>query len=132
MNIKCVEKGRHTTSNGDWISYQREDCNGHPPRASVMKHRFFSAGIPAGHALSRCDSVATCFGVGRGELLKALSSGSIVDIVGDDETDWPRVMEQATSMSEARINVWRERIGRPGAKKYSQSCLPAYDNRGII
>ena len=97
-------------------------------QAIVKKHQGIIPGILAGHALSGCDTVAACFGVGKGKMIKVLTSGVPVDIVGDVEADWSTVMKQATtftaacygqpnatSMSEARISAWTERIGRPGA-----------------
>ena len=95
--------------------------------ATVQKHQDIIPAILAGHALSGCDTVAACFGVGKGKMLKVLKSGIPVNIIGNIQADWFDVMEQATkftaacygqskatSMSEARVNMWTARIGRPG------------------
>ena len=67
----------------------------------------------AGHALSGCDTVAACYGVGKGIMLRKNVS---VDKIGNIQADWCDVMAQATrftaecygqpmatSMSEARV-----------------------------
>lgn len=83
----------------------------------------------AGHALAGCDTVAACFGIGKGKLLNALKrDASSLDLIGNVEAEWSDVLEQATkfigacygqpktkSMSEARVKVWTEKVGRSGA-----------------
>ena len=96
-------------------------------RATVEKHQGIIPAILTGHALSGCDTVAACFGVGKGKMLKALNSGVSVDMISNIQADWSDVMKQATkftascygqpkatSMSEARVSVWTAQIGKPG------------------
>ena len=92
--------------------------------ATVEKHRGIVPAILAGHALSGCDTVAACFGVGKGKMLKVrIPLGKI----GNIQANWSDVMKQATkftaacfgqpkatSMSEARVSVWTAQIGKPG------------------
>jgi hypothetical protein len=90
----------------------------------VEKHQ---ASLLAAHALSGCDTVAACFGVGKGKMLKVLKKGVSLDMFGNIGADWTDVMQvatkfiaacygqpKATSMSEARIGVWTAQIGKPG------------------
>ncbi len=96
-------------------------------RATVEKQRAMIPSLLACHALSGCDTVAACFGVGKGKMLKVLKKGVSVDMIGDIQADWSDVMEQATkftaacygqpkatSMSEARVSVWTSQIGKTG------------------
>ncbi len=39
-------------------------------RATVEKHRAIIPALLAGHAISGCDTVAACFGIGKGKILK--------------------------------------------------------------
>ena len=55
----------------------------------------------AGHALSGCDTVAACFGVGKGKMLKVLKKGVTVNMIGNIKADWSDVMEQATRFTGA-------------------------------
>ena len=95
--------------------------------ATVEKHRGIVPAILAGHALSGCDTVAACFGVGKGKMLKVLNSGIPLGKIGNIQANWSDVMKQATkftaacfgqpkatSMSEARVSVWTAQIGKPG------------------
>ena len=81
----------------------------------------------AGHALSGCDTVAACYGIGKGKMLKVLRKRVSL---GNIQADWSGVMAQATqftaecygqpratSMSEARISVWTAQIGKPGVTR---------------
>ena len=96
-------------------------------QATVEKHRAIIPSLLAGHALSGSDTVAACFGIGKGKMLKVLQKGISVDMIGNIHADWSDVMGQATnftaacygqpkatSMSEARVNVWTAQIGKPG------------------
>lgn len=93
-----------------------------------------------GHALTGCDTVGTCFGIGKGTLLKVLRNnpGMQLESVGDIEADMADIMHEATaligacygqpsatSMTEARWSTWRSTVGRPGATNMpNMSSLP--------
>ena len=96
-------------------------------QATVEKIRAVIPSLLACHTLSGCDTVAACFGVGKGKMLKVLRKRVSVDMIGNIQADWSKVMEQATkftaecygqpkatSMSEARVSVWTAQIGKPG------------------
>ena len=107
-------------------------------RATVEKHRAIIPTLLAGHALSGCDTVAACFGIGKGKILKVLNTNLPLDMIGNIEADWSDVMKQATkftamcygqskvtSMSEARLGVWTAQIGKPGMTRAPKlSSLP--------
>jgi hypothetical protein len=50
----------------------------------------------AAHALSGCDTVATCFGIGKGTVLKTLRSGMKLPLFGDLDVSLQYVMTEAT------------------------------------
>ncbi|KAG0702222.1 hypothetical protein GWK47_025151 [Chionoecetes opilio] len=104
-------------------------------QATVKKHQNIIPAILAGHALTGCDTVAACFGIGKGEMLKVLKTGLNLDMIGNAEANWPEVLEQATqfiascygqsktnSMSEARVSVWTSRTGKSGATVTPKLC----------
>ncbi len=41
-------------------------------QATVAKHRDIIPSLLAGHSLSGCDTVAACYGLGKGKMLKVL------------------------------------------------------------
>ena len=69
--------------------------------ATVEKHRAIIPTLLAGHALSGCDTVAVCFGIGKGKMLKVLNTGLPLDMIGNIEADWSDVMKQATKFTAA-------------------------------
>lgn len=104
-------------------------------RATVEKNKSIIPTMLAAHALTGCDTVSACFGIGKGTMLKVLKSGHPLNVLGNVDAAWPDVMEQATqfmaacygqrksnSMSEVRIGVWRARTGRPGSTTTPKLC----------
>ena len=97
----------------------------------MEKHHDIIPSLLAGHALTGCDTVAACYGVGKGKMLKVLRKHvASVDLIGNIQADWSDVLEQATkftaecygqpmakSMSEARISMWTAQIGKPGVTR---------------
>lgn len=98
--------------------------------ATVGKFGDIIPAMLAGHALTGCDTVGAYFGIGKGTMLKVLKRNERLplDLIGTVDADWQDVISQATafvatcygqptatSMTEARINVWTARTGRPGA-----------------
>ena len=104
-------------------------------QATVKKHQNIIPAILAGHALTGCDTVAPCFGIGKGKMLKVLKTGLNLDMIGNAEANWPEVLKQATkfiascygqsktnSMSEARVSVWTSKTGKSGATVTPKLC----------
>ena len=60
-------------------------------QATVKKHQNIIPAILAGHALTGCDTVAPCFGIGKGKMLKVLKTGLNLDMIGNAEANWPEV-----------------------------------------
>ncbi|KAG0713655.1 hypothetical protein GWK47_015737 [Chionoecetes opilio] len=105
-------------------------------QATVKKHQNIIPAILAGHALTGCDTVAACFGIGKGKMLKVLKTGLNLNMIGNAEANWPEVLEKATksiascfgqsknnSMSEARVSVWTSRAGKSGATVTPKLCF---------
>ena len=69
-------------------------------QATVEKHRAIIPSLLACHTyLAGCDTVAVCFGVGKGKMLKVLKKRVSVDMIGNIQVDWSNVMEQATKFT---------------------------------
>ena len=51
-------------------------------QTTVKKNKDILPGILASHALSGCDTVAACFGIGKGKMIKTLTSGVTPRFVG--------------------------------------------------
>ena len=91
--------------------------------------------LPA-HALSGCDTVPMCHGIGKGKMLKAVKEDRCsLSLLGDVTADMEDVIIQstifmcscygvsnATSMTDARIKVWTARTGRKTANKVPKLC----------
>ena len=65
-------------------------------KATVQKYERIIPSLLAGHALTGCDTVAACFGVGNGTMLKILKGDVTLDAIGDIDGNWTNIMEQAT------------------------------------
>ena len=88
----------------------------------------------AAHAVSGCDTVAPCFGVGKATVIRVLKSKSCpLDLLGNANAPMSKVIEQATkfmakcygqsscdSVTETRLAVWKNRVGK--AAKMPQLC----------
>ena len=92
---------------------------------TVDKHRDIIPEILPAHALSGCDTVACCFGIGKGTILKVVRSGHSLSLLGQIDTPMPAVIKQATTfmtacygqsgcntLSNARLNVWAAKTGK--------------------
>ena len=104
-------------------------------QATVKKHQNIIPAILPAHALTGCDTVAACFGIGKGKMLKVLKTGLPLDMIGNAKANWPEVLEQATqfigscygqskstSMSEARVSVWTSKTGKSGVTSTPKLC----------
>ena len=103
---------------------------------TVTKHKNIIPGLLASHALTGCDTVATCFGIGEGTMLRVLKTGMNLDLLGDVDAPFRDAMKQTMqfitscygqphcdSMSEARIRVWTVRTGKPGTTNTPKLCF---------
>ena len=63
---------------------------------TVEKHQNIIPQILAAHALSGCDTVACCFGIGKNAVLKVVRSGNSLSLLGYIDEPLPAVIEQAT------------------------------------
>ena len=91
--------------------------------------------LPA-HALSGCDTVPMCHGIGKGKMLKAVQTGKCsLSLLGDENADMKDIVNQATAfmcrcynvpnaatMTEARIKVWLTKTGKKSALKVPKLC----------
>ena len=89
--------------------------------------------LPA-HALSRCDTVTMCYGIGKSKVLKTVNckvDKCSLSLLGDESANMDGIIKQAiafmckcynvanVSMTEARIRVWTAKTGRKTAAKIS-------------
>ena len=86
--------------------------------------------LPA-HALTGCDQVAMCHGIGKGKMLKSLLAGNSLSLLGELTADFEDVLNQATkficacygisgavsTMTEARITTWLKKMARTSLTK---------------
>ena len=92
---------------------------------TVSKHKDIIPDLLAVHALSGCDTVACCFGIGKGTALKVLRSGHTLQLLGHLDVPLQEIVKEATSfmatcygqskcesMSSARLNVWAVKAGK--------------------
>ena len=93
------------------------------------------------HGLSGCDTVAPCYDIGKIKILKTLKQGNhSLSCLGDSNVNWPDVVKQATSfmlacygvpkldsMTQARANLWKKRVGRGSSTMPKLCSLPPTD-----
>ncbi len=92
---------------------------------TVDKHRAIIPELLPAHALSGCDTVACCYGIGKGTVLKTVQSGYSLSLLGQPEAPIAEVIEQATkfmiacygqkecdTMSSARLKAWATKTGK--------------------
>ena len=105
--------------------------------ATVRKLRDLIAELLPSHALSGCDTVPICHGIGKNKMLKAVKAKKYsLSLLGEVNADMKDVINQAmafmcksysmsntASMTEARIKVWTARIGRKAASKVPKLCF---------
>ena len=91
--------------------------------------------LPA-HALSGCDTVAMCHGIGKGKVLKAVQMNKwSLGFLGDLNATMEDITKQATAfmcrcynspcaatITEARIKAWLTKTGRKSASKLPKLC----------
>ena len=92
---------------------------------TVASNKNILKDLPQAHALTGCDTVATCHGIGKCKVLKLLEQGYALPAVGDVNADMEDVILQATSfvsacygiknsvdMTQTRLLVWGKKTGR--------------------
>lgn len=103
---------------------------------TVEKHQNFIPEILAAHALSGCDTVACCFGIGKNTVLKVVRSGISLSLLGYIDAPLPAVIDQATlfmtacygqkcdTMSNARLTAWAGKTGKGQVSTPKLCSLP--------
>lgn len=109
--------------------------------ATVNKHKMIMPELLAVHGLSGCDTVAPCYGIGKGVALKVLrSKAHSLGTLGDGNAALKDVVSEATkfmlacygqsqsqTMTEARQRMWRSKVGRSMAGAPKLATLPPTD-----
>ena len=107
-------------------------------RATAKEHANTLPNLLAAHGLSDCDTGAPCYGIGKMKILKTLKQGNhSLSCLGDSNANWPDVVKQATSfmlacygvpkldsMTQARANLWKTRVGRGSSAMPKLCSLP--------
>ena len=110
-------------------------------RATAKEHANILTNLLAAHGLSGCDTVAPCYGIGKMKILKTLKQGNhSLSYLGDSNVNWPDVVKQATSfmvacysvpkldsMTQAKANQWKTRVGRGSSTMPKLCSLPPTD-----
>ena len=110
-------------------------------RATAKEHANILPNLLAVHGLSRCDTVASCYGIGKIKILKTPKQGNhSLMCLGDSNANWPDVVKQATSfmlacygvpkldsMTQARANLWKTKVGRRSSTMPKLCSLPPTD-----
>jgi len=105
---------------------------------TVERHAPFVTEILPAHALTGCDTVACCYGIGKGTALKVLRTGlHSLSLLGVMDAPKESVIMQATafmsacygqssskSMSETRWKVWAFKTGQASSTPPKLCCLP--------
>lgn len=95
-------------------------------KATVSKLADIIPNLLQAHALTGCDTVAMCHGIGKGKMLKTLKSGRYsLRLLGDQTADFNDVILQstafmsacysihdATCMTASRITAWLSKTGK--------------------
>ena len=109
--------------------------------ATAKEHANLLPNLLAAHGLSGCDTVTPCYGIGKMKILKTLKQGNhSLSCLGDSNANWPDVVKQATSfmlacygvpklnsMTQARANQWKTRVGRGSSTMPKLCSLPLTD-----
>ncbi|KAG0714433.1 hypothetical protein GWK47_014176 [Chionoecetes opilio] len=109
---------------------------------TVEKHIDIIPEILAAHALSGCDTIACCFGIGKSPVLKVVRSGLLLSLLGQIDASLPSVTQQATkfmtacygqnnsdTMSNARLSAWAAKTGKGYTSTPKLSSLPPTSER---
>jgi len=91
----------------------------------VWKGTIIIPELPGTHALTGCDTVAQCFGIGKTSAMKILKSGHSLQSLGEFQISMEDIMTRATefmaacygstkrnSMSDLRVDVWSMKMAK--------------------
>ncbi len=106
--------------------------------ATVNKHKAIIPNLLAAHGLTGCNTVATCYGIGKDTALKVLKSNNFsLSHLGDTKKSPTDIVSQATqymltcyglskcnSMTEARQKIWAPKVAQSTACAPKLSSLP--------
>ena len=94
-------------------------------RATATQHKEIYPHLLTAHALSGCDTVAQCWGVGKGKVVKVLKAGHTLPSIGTVSASEAEVVQEATSfmascygdnksttVTTVRRRVWKGKTGR--------------------
>ena len=109
-------------------------------RATAKAHANILPKLLAAHGLSGCDTAAPCYGIGKMKILKTLKQGNhSLSCLGDSNAIWPDVKHATSfmlacygvpkldSMTQARVNLWKTRVGRGSSTMPKLCSLPPTD-----
>ena len=93
--------------------------------ACVESHKGIIPELLGAHALTGCDTVAQCFGIGKATAMKIMKSGHSLQRLGEVHVSMEDIMTRATefmaacygstkrnSMSDVRVDVWSTKMAR--------------------
>ena len=93
--------------------------------ACVESHKGIIPELLGAHALTGCDTVAQCFGIGKATAMKILKSGHSLQSLGEVHVSMEDIMTRATefmaacygstkrnSTSDVRVDVWSTKMAR--------------------
>ena len=98
--------------------------------STVAKHRSIAPQLLSAHALSGCDTVASCFGIGKTKVMKVLEAGNRLNHLGTPSANLEDVLcvstafvaayygqkcEALETTTDVRYKVWVSQTGRKGA-----------------
>ncbi|XP_046577679.1 uncharacterized protein LOC124285478 [Haliotis rubra] len=96
-------------------------------KATAEKHSAIIPTLLAIHALTGCDTVAQCWGIGKSTAVKLLKGNYHLHHVGDLSASTEEIIQEsvsflsacyghtASSMHELRFKVWKSKVGRRNA-----------------
>ena len=104
--------------------------------STVTQHANIIPYILAAHGLSGCDTVAQYYGIGKKTVIKKLQSGMALGKIGDIESSFDDVVEEATAfisscygfpsenMSICRVKSWFSKTGKARKSAPKLETLP--------
>lgn len=118
LGLSCVLTMENTGSEGTLINIG----------GGAEKHKPIIPGFPSVHVLTGCDTVAQCFGIRKGTVVKALHADNHLQAPGKTDLHIDDVVKEATAfmagcygsthmnnMYDVEIDVWSDKTVRPKA-----------------
>ena len=107
---------------------------------TLIKHSAIIPNVLAAHGLTGCDTVASCYGIGKGTVVKTLCSGMALSLLGDIDASMTEIiqqsmkfmlkcygMNQAETMSNARMLLWSSKLSKGKTVTPDLCTLPPTD-----